>query len=228
MRMKHPADTKERLLDAAEVVFAREGYRAASLRAITALAAVNLAAVNYHFGSKRELVEEVFARKLQAMNEARVHSLALVLERARAAGRPPEARKLIEAFVEATLGHARSGPGERHFMALVLRSVSDTDRTVQRTFESFMKPTFDSLRDAMTEALPALPADELWWRLQFAIGAMIRVHHLALATDSGGTKPTQLPVAETIRLLTDFLNAGLSAPPATPSRPPSSAQGETT
>lgn len=225
--MKRPVDTKERLLDAAEEVFAREGYRAASLRAITALAAVNLAAVNYHYGSKRELVEAVFSRKLQAISEARAQGLALVLERARAAGRPPEARHLIEAFVKATLDHARSGPGERRFMTLVLRSISDTDRTVQRTFERFMKPTFESLRNAMAEALPALTADELWWRLQFAVGAMIRVHHLALSADSGGTKPTQVPIAETIRLLTDFLTAGLSAPPAAFSRPPSSARGET-
>ena len=51
--MKYSGDTKERLLDAAEEVFAREGYRAASLRTITEHAAVNRAAVNYHYGSQR-------------------------------------------------------------------------------------------------------------------------------------------------------------------------------
>ena len=224
--MKQSADTKARILDAAEEVFAREGYRAASLRAITTRAVVNLASVNYHFGSKPELLEAVFTRRLQAMNQARVYGLALVLERARATGRPPKARKLIEAFVEATLEHARSGPGERNFMALVLRSLSDTDHTVTRAFENFMKPTFDALRAAMAEALPALAANELWWRLQFAVGAMIRMHHLALAAESGGEKPAQPTVAEIIRLLTDFVNAGLSAPPAAPSRHPASAQGE--
>ena len=224
--MKPSADTKERLLDAAEEIFAREGYRAASLRAITTRAVVNLAAVNYHFGSKPELLEAVFTRRLQAMNQARVHGLALVLEEARAAGRPPKARKLIEAFVEATLEHARSGPGERNFMALVLRSLSDTDHTVKRAFEDFMKPTFDALRAAMAEALPALSANELWWRLQFALGAMIRMHHLALAAESGGSKPSAPAVAEAIRLLTDFVHAGLSAPPAARSGHAASAQGE--
>jgi len=224
--MKNSTATKERLLDAAEELFAREGYRAASLRAITNLAVVNLAAVNYHYGSKPKLLEAVFARRLQAMNQARVRGLALVLERARAAGRPPEARRLIEAFVEATLEHARSGAGERNFMALVLRSLSDTDRTVQRAFESFMQPTFDALRTAMAEALPALEANELWWRLQFALGAMIRMRHLALASASGGKKLSQPAVAEAIVLLTDFVHAGLSAPPAGCSRRPASAQGE--
>ena len=73
-------------------------------------------------------------------------------------------------------------------MTLVLRSFSDTDHTVQRAFESFMKPTFEALRDAMAEALPDLPAAELWWRLQFTIGAMIRVQHLALSAAPAATK----------------------------------------
>ena len=223
--MKQSADTKQRLLDAAEEVFAREGYRAASLRTITAAAEVNLAAVNYHFGSKRELVEAVFARRLQAMNQARVRGLAAVRREARAAGRPPESRRLVEAFVTATLDYTRSDPGERLFMALVLRSSSDTDHTVQRAFEKFMKPTFEALRAAIAEALPELPAAELWWRLQFTIGAMLRMHHLALATVTGRPPVPAGPAA--VELLTDFVNAGLSAPPAFAVHPHAPAQGET-
>lgn len=224
--MKRSRDTKACLLDAAEEIFAREGYRAASLRTITTRADVNLAAANYHFGSKSGLVEAVFARRLQAMNEARVRSLALVRERARAAGRPPEARTLIAAFIEATLGRPRTGPGERRFLALVVRSFSDTDHTVQRAFERFMKPTFETLRTALAEALPDLPANELWWRLQFAIGAMIRVQHLALSADAGDRNTARSPNAAVIRQLTDFVFAGLSAPPAALSRHPASSQGE--
>jgi len=224
--MKQPAGTRERLLDAAEEVFAREGYRAASLRVITARAVVNLAAVNYHFGSKRGLVEAVFARRLQAMNLARVRGLASVRQKARAAGLRPDARALIADFVETTLGHPRRGSGERHFMTLILRSFSDTDHTVQSAFESFMKPTFEALRDAMAEALPDLPAAELRWRLQFTIGAMIRVQHLALSAGGGDERTPRTPDAATIRLLTDFVHAGLSSPPAASSRHHASAQGE--
>lgn len=224
--MKQRSDTKELLLDAAEEVIAREGYRASSLRAITTRAAVNLAAVNYHFGSKRELLDAILSRRLHAMNLARVRGLARVLKEAAAAGRPPQARRLVEAFVEATLIHARSGPGERNFTTLVLRALSDTDRTVQRAFEDFMKTTFAALRDAMGLALPALPAEELWWRLQFAIGAMIRMHHLGLVEESGGGETPRPTAAEAVGLLTDFVSAGLSAPPATRSRRPEPAQGD--
>ena len=224
--MKRSADTKARLLDAAEEVFAREGYRAASLRAITERAAVNLAAVNYHYGSKRELVEAVFARRLQAMNLARVRGLAAVRERARTAGVRPESRALIASFVEATLDHARSGPGERHFMTFVVRSFADTDRTVQRAFESFMKPAFDALLAAMAEALPGVSAADLWWRLQFTIGAIIRVQHLALSAAADAAKTPYPADANAIRLLTDFVHAGLSAPTAAPTRHAASARGE--
>jgi AcrR family transcriptional regulator len=223
--MKQRIDTKERLLDAAEEVFARAGYRAASLRAITARAAVNLAAVNYHFGSKRELVEAVFARRLAGMNQARVQGLSRVRAQAREAGRRPEARVLLAAFLEATLGHARRGAGERNFMTLVLRAYSDADHTVQRAFESYMEPAFSALQAAMSEALPGLPPGELWWRLQFTVGAMVRVQHLSLAAAEGAAV-RHAPDAATVRRLVDFVHAGLTAPPAAPSPQPASAQGE--
>ncbi|MCK5427639.1 MAG: helix-turn-helix transcriptional regulator, partial [Thermodesulfovibrionia bacterium] len=52
-------DTKQRILDATEFLFARKGFRGTSLREITNRAGVNLAAVNYHFGSKKTLLEAV-------------------------------------------------------------------------------------------------------------------------------------------------------------------------
>jgi AcrR family transcriptional regulator len=225
--MKPSTDTKTLLLDAAEAVFAREGYRAASLRAITNLAAVNLAAVNYHFGSKRGLVEAVFARRLLAMNQARVRGVTQVRAAARAAGRPPDARTLIGSFIEATLDHSRSGPGERHFMAFLVRSFSDADRTVQQAFERFMKPVFETLRAAMAEALPQVPPAELWWRLQFTIGALIRVQHLALSADAGQGRAPKTSEADVMRRLVDFVHAGLIAPAAAAPPHPASAQGET-
>src|SRR5437763_14145047 len=70
------AATRERILDAAEALFMEHGFEATSMRAITAAAAVNLAAVNYHFGSKEELFEAVLTRRLDPMNQQRVELLA--------------------------------------------------------------------------------------------------------------------------------------------------------
>src|SRR5947208_16884641 len=69
------AATKERILDSAESLFMEHGFEATSLRSITAAAAVNLAAVNYHFGSKEELFQAVLTRRLDPMNHARLSFL---------------------------------------------------------------------------------------------------------------------------------------------------------
>src|SRR5689334_23896660 len=69
------AATKEKLLDAAEALFMVHGFEATSLRALTAAADVNLAAVNYHFGGKEELFQAVLTRRLDPMNQERVELL---------------------------------------------------------------------------------------------------------------------------------------------------------
>src|SRR5499427_5778412 len=70
-----PVATKDRILDAAEALFMEHGFEATSLRSITAAAGVNLAAVNYHFGSKEELFQAVLTRRLDPMNQERVDLL---------------------------------------------------------------------------------------------------------------------------------------------------------
>ena len=69
------SDTKERILDAAERLFGRHGIEQSSLRAITAEAGVNLAAVNYHFQSKEVLARAVFARRIGPVNRRRLEML---------------------------------------------------------------------------------------------------------------------------------------------------------
>src|SRR5207342_676033 len=80
---RRPPVTKDRILDAAESLFMEHGYEATSLRAITSGAGVNLASVNYHFGSKEELFQAVLTRRLDPMNQERLDLLS-ALERAAA------------------------------------------------------------------------------------------------------------------------------------------------
>ena len=70
-----PDDTKERLLDAAESLFADHGFAATSLRMITSAAGVNLASVNYHYGSKEALIQAVLERRLGPLNRDRLRRL---------------------------------------------------------------------------------------------------------------------------------------------------------
>src|SRR5688500_4112556 len=91
------ADTKTRILDAAELLFMEHGFEATSLRSLTTAASVNLAAVNYHFGTKEELFQAVLTRRLDPMNQERIELLERV-ER-EAAGKPMSCEKILFAML---------------------------------------------------------------------------------------------------------------------------------
>ena len=113
-----PAATKDRILDAAEALFMEHGFEATSLRAITAAAAVNLAAVNYHFGSKEELFQAVLTRRLDPMNQRR---LALLDRFERdAASAPLSCERIIVALFVPALELARDPErGGKDFLRLL-------------------------------------------------------------------------------------------------------------
>ena len=90
-------DTKTRILDAAELLFMEHGYEATSLRQLTAAAGVNLAAVNYHLGSKEELFQAVLTRRLDPMNQERIRLLE-ALERD-AGTKPPSCERVLFAML---------------------------------------------------------------------------------------------------------------------------------
>jgi len=99
------ADTKTRILDAAELLFMEHGFEATSLRSLTSAASVNLAAVNYHFGSKEELFQAVLTRRLDPMNQERIDLLERV-ER-EAAGKQVSCEKILSAMLIPALRLAR-------------------------------------------------------------------------------------------------------------------------
>ncbi|MGH8704715.1 MAG: TetR/AcrR family transcriptional regulator, partial [Burkholderiales bacterium] len=94
-------ETQVRILEAAEELFMQHGFEGTSMRLLTAKAGVNLAAVNYHFGSKDALIEAVFRRRLDPMNAARVAELERLEKEA--AGGPLAPEQIIRAFVGASL-----------------------------------------------------------------------------------------------------------------------------
>jgi AcrR family transcriptional regulator len=93
---KTTLDTRERILDVAERLFMENGYEGTSMRVITGAAEVNLAAVNYHFGSKEALLREVFRRRLAWLNHERLQALDRLEEQA--AGAPLKPSQILEAF----------------------------------------------------------------------------------------------------------------------------------
>jgi len=164
------ADTKDTILDAAEALFARQGFANTSLRAITAAAGVNLASVNYHFGSKDALIEAVFGRRLLPMNRERIRRLE-ALEEEYGEGAP--LGDLIAAFVGPALELSRDTEwGGARFIQLLGRSYTEPSLSLQAQVRGMYEEVIGRFKSAFGGALPELPSDELYWRLHFMVGVL--------------------------------------------------------
>jgi AcrR family transcriptional regulator len=206
-------DTKTRILDAAERLFARDGFHNSSLRTLTGLAGVNLAAVNYHFGSKEALLKAVFARRLTPLNQIRQEKIEAVLAGAEQAGKPPTSMELLRAFIEPTLEFRHSGAGAQDFIALIGRAMSEPDETLRNCFMELVLPLFQLFAASLARAIPHLPREILLARLLFAIGSM---SHVMFLSNRNQPNPVGIPPLPEDRILVPqllkFLQAGLEAP----------------
>ncbi len=204
--MANDSSTRERLLDAAEQVMAERGFNAASLRQITSRAGANLAAVNYHFGSKLELVQAVFARRLGPMNAERLEQLEAVM--AEAGDGRPDLRGILRAFLGPALGMGRSEG--REFFVMVARAHSAPNVELNEAFVSQFGEVIERFREALQRALPGAPLSDVFWSLHFIIGALchtvVSTHLLTLATNGLCTDEDGDAVLES---LVDFAVAGM-------------------
>ncbi len=208
-------DTKQRILDAAERLFAKEGFHCSSLRGITREAEANIAAVHYHFGSKEALIEAVFERRLQQLNPLRIRQMENVREVARQGGRRPKVEEILRAFVEPTFRFRDSEPGTRHFVTLVGRVLAEPDDRIRGIFVRRMMPIFLFTLELLEEALPELPRPTLFWRLHFTIGAVSHILQMDAKFQNFVQFPEGIQVPNNLdsllAFLLTFLTAGLEA-----------------
>ena len=202
--------TKDRILAAAEELFARTGVARTSLRAITALARVNLAAVNYHFGSKEGLVEEVYRRRLEPLNRARLANLEQ-LERRR---RKPTLEEILEAFMSPVASLARDpAQGGPTVMRLLGQTHAEAEAPYKSYFAGEYKRVLDRYHAALCRVLPEIPAEDVRWRLQFLVGALTYpVAERQLVELVSGESMSPDNVSQVVHRLLPFVAAGFRAP----------------
>lgn len=196
--------TAVRILDAAERLFAERGVANTSMRRITSAAGANVAAVNYHFGSRAALVEAVFARRMEPLNAERIRRLDI------AAAKGADASELLRAFMSPLLEMLGRGEADERFIRLLSRTFTETTDAAP-FFDRAVAPAWTRFVEAMAGALPDVPRQELQWRLHFLSGAVAHAirgrNALGLITneDTGDVD------ALSSRLLA-FLAAGLKGP----------------
>jgi AcrR family transcriptional regulator len=172
-------DTKSRILDVAEELFGEQGFDRVSIRAITRRAKVNLAAINYHFGSKEDLIAAVFERRVVPVNEARLAALDMV---EKAAGKKrPKLEDILEAFIRPALqSFLKASKGGTAFSKLFGRCLSEPSPEVEALLKRQFEPLAERLHAALKRSLPQLSRSEIFWRMKFTYGAL---HHWLLTKD---------------------------------------------
>ena len=217
--MKKPAElhSPDRILTAAEKLFGEFGYRSVSLRQVTDEAGVNLAAVNYHFGSKEELYRQILRRRLAPLNRER---LELLTQAQQLAGdQPVPLPAILDTFIRPLMRRAAdAAPGGSAFLRLISRDLVDPQPFMKVELLREFEPLVARYSSALHQALPGLPSIELFWRLQFTIGALLYLaaRHHDLGQAARGLHPDE-NVDSCIRHLVQFCAAGLGGPMAAPS-----------
>lgn len=211
-------DTVTRILDTAEVLFAERGFAETSLRTITSKAKVNLAAVNYHFGSKKALIQAVFARYLDPFTE-RFHATLDTLERDYE-GRPIPLEVLLENMARTVL----EVPAERNSLKVFMRLLGLAYTQAQGHLRGYIQQHYGSVFTRFTElvrrATPELPDAERFWRLHFMLGTVIfTLSGLdALRDIAEKDYGEHVSVRDLIRRLRPVVVAGMNAPLPEPPR----------
>ncbi|MBP8533134.1 TetR/AcrR family transcriptional regulator [Streptomyces sp. MK37H] len=204
------AATKTRILDAAEELFGEHGFAATSLRNVTDAAGVNIAAVNYHFGSKEGLLRAVAQRAMAATNAERER----LLEELTATDDEPAVHDLVRVFV--TTGAdvvGRHGHRGRHVARVLGRVVCEPDPRIRRLFAAEVGPVEGRFLRALTTALPDLPPSEVAFRYRAMVG-LLALHQSGTLVDLHPGEPTHVPDSEaraTEQLVT-LLTATFTAP----------------
>jgi AcrR family transcriptional regulator len=163
MQEIRPSLTRESILDTAEALFAQQGHDGTSMRQITAAAGVNLASVNYHFGSKESLVQAVLKRRLEVLNRERLRLLDEL--EAQAEGRPLKPSQIVDAFF-GTLLRLAADPAQAGSTFL-----TDPSDFIRALFAEEYADVLERYRNALFAALPDVPRAEIMWRFQFMLGA---------------------------------------------------------
>ena len=213
--------TRQRILVAAERLFARDGIERTTMRAITREAGTNLAAVNYHFGSKDRLTKAVFDDLAHTTARSRLRRLDEL--RARQPGRPLAIRDVIETFMAPYIGEDDSRHGAL-LVKLILQHRATPTAVTRRIVASHFDRLAETFIGAIAEALPDLDRATASWRYYLAVGTIVfaasdRAPGGRLEKISGGTASTA-DREQLVGQLTDFLIGGMAAPSAARRRSP--------
>ena len=209
--MAQARPTKLKILDAAEELFAESGFAETSLRQITNKAEVNLASVNYHFGSKKELIRAVLARYLQVL----VPSVSDELSKLQAQPQTANLADLFSVFIEPVLSlNSLRKNGSTIFLQLLGRGYTDSQGHLRWFFINHYGSVLKTFVTMVHQAHPELPASEIFWRLHFTLGTVVftMASSEALIDISKADFNENIAIEGMIKRMVPYIAAGVGAP----------------
>ena len=163
-------ETKTKILNAAERLFAERGFSDTSLRLITSRAEVNLASVNYHFGSKKELIQAVLARYLEMF----MPQLASTLDELRNSEQAIDQSAVFGCLIDPLLQlNQFRNHGTTVFLQLLGRGYIESQGHLRWFITTHYGDVMASFNRAVQEANPHLSSEEIFWRLHFTLGTVV-------------------------------------------------------
>lgn len=170
--MRHPdKETLDRILMAAESLFAEHGYDGTTLRQITQRAEVNLAAVNYHHGDKESLYLEILRRRIQPINQLRQARLDAAEQQA--GDQPVPLATLMEILAGPLFAlFAEHDENGRHGARLIGRALVDPLPFTETFLTGEFQPWLARFGQALRRHAPALTPEDFLWRFSFVVGAL--------------------------------------------------------
>ena len=199
--------TKERLLVVAGELFADRGFDSVSLRMITDRANVNLASVNYHFGSKEELIGAVVDDIVRPVNERRLSLLSLIDYT-----REDPIRKIIHAFIDPVFDLSDSGNDDNKYYKLISRCIASRDDRVSSIIIKQFPEVLAQFVSSLTKALPSMDSNSAHLKIMFMAGALAHslFHYENLLLISEGRfdlNSTEVLKSELVSFLLTGMNA---------------------
>lgn len=208
-------DTKVKILDAAEKLFSENGIATTSLRSIICKAKVNIAAIHYHFGSKPQLVLEVYKRRIEPLNTQRMKLISELREKY--GDEPIPVYDIVMAFIGPIL-NCRPGDAKavRSFKGLMSRLHMEPEVAGQ-VIQMFLE-VFETYMRALSEAVPHVTYKELKQRFIFMIGVMgVAFFDKFILPESAKKMMQEETTAEgVLKYAAEFITAGIQAPPVEP------------
>ena len=203
--------TKNKILDAADVLFADKGFNGTSLREITSQANVNLAAVNYHFGSKKELIKAVMSRYMDELSPQLESALSLICQ----PEQKPTLHEVFYAFIDPLLKlNEFKENGTSTFLQLLGRGYTDSQGFLRWFLTTQYPNVFTNFTKAVKIAYPELTTEEMFWRLHFTMGTIVFTMSSseALIDIAQNDFDNKLDIAGVIERVIPYVAAGVAAP----------------